>query len=754
MICGRLGRTSLFLWYFMLTCTTTACTAWPSPGSMPSEPAVDSPDSSSATPRSATVADNDGPYKDRTSGFHGEAVRIEADGPIRLGFGYSVLAGAPRASALQRPLESVSADAFQIRYSVDYAESSKELARTLGIKMSAKGSWGIGSVSGKASLTRESRSHQYSGYLVVTAEALRKTEIVDEARFRSEALELLEASPDRFYATYGDAFVYRKGWGAALTAVLEVKAKRYETAEEFAAKMRASQGTFSASTEVRTSLHSKLNDRSVRIIYAQRGGFHGRSVCLQPGGKGDEPCDMWPPDNPKATGSPSRGGVLALTLEELIVRLRDFGREVWEHPEAADLLYFDVLDYSAIPNRGEAKLYDRVQTERGMEELGEILFTLRDRLEDIRFARARRETRFGGASAADSYPTVVVTDEIYRKLPRLEWLYSTGLEIVRECLEDRSRLVGTTCLEEAREFYETTELGGLLTDLSTPESLDACDLHPELEVGASVWNADRWSGTLHEVLSDWRSTDGETCLEHHLNRWAFEPEGQIRGPRASSATAEPQPTRLSLESARTFLDTVTYSRADLERELEERALYSSMTLPELEGSSSSELLALREQAKDSKVCENEARAMKTRPDDLIKCLLAHRLTLGLPQRPDEACKGKNLHVEQSPRVRVPRKGHNSNRRNANRRAAHIVLTPPKGMEVKLCGDVRVIARVHESRVYREYGAPHPGSWWEISSLTQRKNGRSSNLAVEVLNWRKSHDVDFYLEVRYGLTPAR
>jgi hypothetical protein len=48
---------------------------------------------------------------------------------------------------------------------------------------------------------------------------------------------------------------------------------------------------------------------------------------------------------------------------------------------------------------------------------------------------------------------VTVADELFSSLPRLEWLFETGSESVRRCLEDRASLVGEECLSGALEYY-------------------------------------------------------------------------------------------------------------------------------------------------------------------------------------------------------------------------------------------------------------------------------------------------------------
>ena len=299
------------------------------------------------------------------SGLTGETHRIEADGPIVIGSGYSLATGVPRATAVEASAAPEPRE-YSIEYVIDYAESTKDLARSLGVKLSASGSWGTGSASGKMSLLRQSRSHAYSAYLVVSAKAVSRVEVAGLTSFKTSALDLLRHDARSFYATFGDGFVYRRAWGAGLDAVLRVEAKRPETKEAFSASLKAAAGTFRASGAVATSLSEVLTGRKVRISYVQRGGGYGREVCLDSSGT-DENCKQWP----KGVDGPpkSRGGAVALSVEELITRVRDFSLEVETKHDNAQLLYFDVLDYGSVPEAAAECFVDRIKRQQELDDL-------------------------------------------------------------------------------------------------------------------------------------------------------------------------------------------------------------------------------------------------------------------------------------------------------------------------------------------------------------------------------------------------
>lgn len=742
-----------------------SCAAFPQPTPNPSPPTplpsdpdpqpTPYPPPPTPVPSDPEPQPDDDTYRNRSVDFHGELLRRVATGPVPLGAGYSVLSSTPRASALQADLGTLPKDEYEMRYSIDYAESSKDLARSLGLGLSASGSWGTGSASGKASLLRETKSHQYSGSLVVTAYALRRTEVAVTPRLNDEAERLLRDSPERFYATYGDTFVYRKGWGAELTAVLQVEARKYETREEFKASMKASQGTFRASASVSSSLSETLKDRKVNVRYAQNGGSFGRAVCLDKSKADSKPCAAWPGE---AGTSPSRGGVVALSLEELIIRLRDFSKEVWDNQkDAAQLIYFDVLDYSAIPRDFDARLYDRVVSIREMEDLAGVLHTLEDRLADVQFAMTNRQlpVEEGNKPPAPdtSIATVLVSEPISEQLPRIEWLYEKGVELVSECLEDRARVVGEDCLQTARTYYTTNELGGLKEDLITWEEIDGCDLFPKKEADDVTVTSASCPGSgplgldaVRACADAWSERSFQPCADRHLTHWQFNERGEVLGVRAKATAISdlPDPLFSTPEAAQRFLETVTLEPEDVTRELAEISGYSGFD-PPAESAPLDEVITKYAEQREKLLCEDAAAKMAVDGDTFIECLLAHRLSLGVPPRPIPACEEGNLFVARSDRVEVPR--NRSGRRP--QRAARLELRAPKDKKIKLCSQ-RLWVRANGSSIYKSYSPGHDGRWWKAGRVQPYDHGSGRHAyAVELENERTKYPVRFSLELSYG-----
>lgn len=310
------------------------------------------------------------PPREEGLGRSGSTLRIYPESQVFLGSGYSTLAGTPRNHAVlltaaargeQLPLSQSTQD-LEIDYDFKLIESYEDLARTLSIDASASYKGISGGASARFNLYRSARMTSRSVYVLVRMSMLSRVEQLSSMRLRDEALRILRSSgPGAFFTTYGDTFVYRVGYGAELFALLEFQVREGESKETISAAVDAQLGAFSANVSFSSSVNELTRTRNVKVQYAQTGGGTGRQ--LDP--------TAFPAREPSVGGViPSSGGVLTITPSELEYRIRDFPREVREHPDTAKVIWADVLDYYAVSNRPlKLGLYDLTSPRWVLEDL-------------------------------------------------------------------------------------------------------------------------------------------------------------------------------------------------------------------------------------------------------------------------------------------------------------------------------------------------------------------------------------------------
>lgn len=262
-----------------------------------------------------------------------------------LGQGYSRIGGTLRGLALEvTPSDIVSRPDNAVSYDLKYVDSYEELARTLRITASASFSgFGVGA-SASMDLFRATRFTSTKAYGVVRMTVMTGTETLSRFRFRPEALRQLSGRsprPASFLTNYGDAFVFQLARGAELYAVLEFSASTQEERQRLRVDMSAKYGAmFSASGSFEQTMSSLLKNREVRVLYSQSGGGVGRET------RANSP----KPDAPEYAVS---GGVLIMTPEEFLGRIRDFPGEARskEHAGSAPIIWGETLDYNIVENR-------------------------------------------------------------------------------------------------------------------------------------------------------------------------------------------------------------------------------------------------------------------------------------------------------------------------------------------------------------------------------------------------------------------
>lgn len=293
----------------------------------------------------------------------GSSRRVFPDGRVLLGAGYSRLAGVSRHAAMDRPAGgTVSTADNQIDYDFRLVESYSDLAQALSIDASASFESVTGGASARYSLYRSAKIDSRSVYVLIRMSVQTGTEQLSAYRFSDDALRLLgRRDPDNFFATFGDGFVYRIGYGAELVALLNYHVTREEDREEVAAEVNGRYGAFKAGASFASSVSSITGGRDVTVQYAQSGADTGQAV--QP--------PAFTPSTPPATPSPMSGGVLTITPEELEYRIRSFPKEARANRDNSVVVWTDVLDYYAVVNRPTFVFFDSTKAAWTLEELAE-----------------------------------------------------------------------------------------------------------------------------------------------------------------------------------------------------------------------------------------------------------------------------------------------------------------------------------------------------------------------------------------------
>lgn len=299
----------------------------------------------------------------------GSTLRIYPESQVLLGSGYSTLAGTPRNHAVVLAVSnsegtvslSRATQDLEIDYDFRLVESYEDLARTLSIDASASYKGVTGGASARFNLYRSARMTSRSVYVLVRMSMLSRVEQLASVRLRSEALRTLRAGgAGSFFTTYGDTFVYRIGYGAELFALLEFQVREGQSRESISAEVDARLGAFSANVSFASSVNELTKNYNVKVQYAQAGGSTGRQL---------DPASF-PALKPSMDSVPSSGGILTITPSELEYRIRDFPREVREHPETAKVIWADVIDYDTASNRPlNAALYDLTSVRWVLQDL-------------------------------------------------------------------------------------------------------------------------------------------------------------------------------------------------------------------------------------------------------------------------------------------------------------------------------------------------------------------------------------------------
>ncbi len=272
--------------------------------------------------------------KEGSTAFAGESHRITPTGPVILGQGFSLLSYAPRDSAVvvngttveERP-------ELLLHYNFELIDSYEELSQSLQIDAAASAHYLAGSASARMSLLQSSKVTNQSVYVLVSMRVTNVIRQLNTFTLTNDALLRAANGSGPFYSNYGDGFIHRVGFGSELYALLEIQSKTQRSRQDVRAEVEASYAAFQANGSISSAIEQISNNNHVKVYYSQSGANVG--------------------DDVTTSGSPpvSSGGVLVLNENELILRVRKFTKEARDNPKNAELIWADVIDYSACRNK-------------------------------------------------------------------------------------------------------------------------------------------------------------------------------------------------------------------------------------------------------------------------------------------------------------------------------------------------------------------------------------------------------------------
>lgn len=318
--------------------------------------------------------------------FAGQSERVSPTGPILPGEGFSRLSYAARDTALRvdGPVIEERPE-LQVTYNFELIDSYTQLARSLQIDASASVHYLAGSASARVSLLQSSTITNQSVYVLVRMRVTNKIRQLKSFELSDAALTQLKTiTPANFYTMYGDGFVYRMGFGSEMYALLELQAKDEKSRQELRVAVEGSYSAFSASASLTDQIERIARDHHVKVYYSQSGGDSGDDV---------------------SASTPSKGGVLVLDADELILRTRKFTKEAREHPQNAEIIWADVLDYAACRNKPLGfKPFDTTFSLWVVSGLSELYLDLRQ-LSDSWTYYLQNKSLFGAAGGGRVPPT-------------------------------------------------------------------------------------------------------------------------------------------------------------------------------------------------------------------------------------------------------------------------------------------------------------------------------------------------------------
>lgn len=306
-------------------------------------------------PQSKILAENN----DSKKQFTGLTKKIILPTEAQIGQGYSQLSGALRNFGVLRGNKYVTiSHENAISYNIDYIDSYKDFVRSLHLNASASYRGFTGSVSASMSLFKSVKLTSRKAYVLVNMRIINGSISLNDYALNDIAKNILIDRQNNFLTRYGDSFISRLVKGAEMYALMEFSQDEKTSLKDLKAGIKGSYGAFSAEVNMQEKISELTKGKSVKVYYAQTGGAVGRS-----------------PFNTDQKNDYNKGGVLTLTPEELLSRIREFPEEARtdKGTNNAAVLWGEILDYTSAWNWPiDSGIPTFMEVNWSLEDLGKV----------------------------------------------------------------------------------------------------------------------------------------------------------------------------------------------------------------------------------------------------------------------------------------------------------------------------------------------------------------------------------------------
>ncbi|QBY56010.1 hypothetical protein [Cupriavidus oxalaticus] len=250
-------------------------------------------------PKSFRQFDNNGPLVQSLA-----EKTVPVSGSVYVGIGYEPRTNTSRNRALKEDVTPPKAEPTNKPvYAFQYVESYSEIASHLSVSMSAGyGAEGISGGGASLSIFKSTRIERSRAYVVFRMRMIANEKTTQSAKLNDEVLKLITKKQyPSLVEKYGTSYAKTVRYGGELAAILEFKSDSQVDTEKFHQEIDFAVGEARAEASMDSSIMKLTKGRSVAITYAQSGGTTGHN----------------------------QNGVFAITIDELIQRIRSFAGEVW-----------------------------------------------------------------------------------------------------------------------------------------------------------------------------------------------------------------------------------------------------------------------------------------------------------------------------------------------------------------------------------------------------------------------------------------
>jgi hypothetical protein len=311
----------------------------------------------------------------------GIAERVSLPTRAVVGQGFSRIGGSARGFAFNPKSTRVTTTTENaITYDFKFVDSADELARALKLDARASYSGFTGGVSASMSLFQSADFSSTNAYGVAKITVVTGTQAIQPFILSDEALKKLtnELGTQDFISTYGDAFLQQLVLGAELCALIEFSSMSEKERRELQVDISGSYGGFSAESSFRDSMQKLSKKRNVRVLYSQTGAATGRKL-------EERTKEKDTPSGKENVRYAETGGVLAMSPEEFVGRVREFPTEARENVANSTILWAELLDYNVVENRPpRTRIPLKLDVKWALENIGRVKLLVDGRKDSLR----------------------------------------------------------------------------------------------------------------------------------------------------------------------------------------------------------------------------------------------------------------------------------------------------------------------------------------------------------------------------------